>query len=60
MSQTSQRQKLPLLFDHLLATGEHQDAIVIRAARRAAILLRMRKIFGVLLRAQHVFEVRDT
>jgi len=36
-----QRRKSPLLFDHLVATGEHLDAIVIRAARLAAILLRI-------------------
>src|SRR6266496_1037693 len=37
----SQRRKSPLLFDHLVATGEHLAAMVIRAARLAAILLRI-------------------
>jgi hypothetical protein len=31
------------LFDHLVPTGEHLSAMVIRAARLAAILLRIAK-----------------
>jgi hypothetical protein len=41
MSEKCQRRKSPLLFDHLVATGEHLDAIVIQAALLAAILLRI-------------------
>ena len=37
--------KSPLLFDHLVATGEHLAALVIQAARLAAILLRIEKDF---------------
>src|SRR6266702_8911169 len=42
MSQTCQQRK-SRLFDHLVATGEHLAAMVIRAARLAAILLRIAK-----------------
>src|SRR6266567_2088672 len=37
------QQRKSRLFDHLVATGEHLAAMVIRAARLAAILLRIAK-----------------
>src|SRR4029077_20386865 len=40
-SEKCQQRKSPLLFDHLVATGEHLATMVIRAARLAAILLRI-------------------
>jgi hypothetical protein len=41
-SESTKRRKLPLLFDQFVATGEHQDAMVIQVlARLAAILLRI-------------------
>ena len=46
--------------DHLVATGEHLDAIVIQAARLAAILLRIAQDIRHADKGQHVFEIRNT
>jgi streptomycin 6-kinase len=59
-SHLCQRRKSPLLFDHLFATGEHLDAIVIPAARLAAILLRVAEDIRHADKGQHVFEIRNT
>jgi hypothetical protein len=60
MSVWCQQRKSPLLFDHLVATGEHLDAIVIQAARLPQSFCVSRKIFGMLPRAQQVFEIGNT
>jgi hypothetical protein len=53
--------KSPLSCDHFVATGEHQDAIVIQVlAGLPKSFGASRKNFGMLLRAQHVFEIGTT